>query len=523
MSSRLVSAVAAALVTVLALLTVVVVTSVDAAAVACLPPGVAVIGTVPPDLQLDSAQAADATAVVRAVVSRRLPSRAAVVALAAALQESGLRNLASQAVPESLTYPHDAVAAGDADSVGLFQQRAGWGTVAQRMDVGYAAGAFLDRLARVDGWPALPVTDAAQAVQVSATPDAYARWQTEATRIVNGLLGRPDQPGDGQAGVADAPGLLAEGEGLLLQLADHLPATYLGGAVVTTAARGRTTPSGIADLQSRSVDLPGSLLVTLGGSDAPTSAAAATAEVNAVLSLAGDRRSTYWLTTPTNRELTAALRAAAAAHAQLQLVDVATAVQARPDWMAAGRYTAAGLTGISTMVLTALGADIAGDPTRTADLGGDGCSDGLGGYSTVPVADCTFTLAHPPPRSCADAIRWALAQEDGPAQWHRRCLNFVARAYGLAHSGVGAPYTARQFWLESHSQHPGDLNPPAGALVFWDGGLAGHVALSAGDRQVISTDIGGAGTVSEVPLDQITSAWHDPYLGWTDPEFAVSA
>ncbi len=51
-----------------------------------------------------------------------------VSAIAAALVESDLHNLASEAVPESKNYPNDGVAPGDYDSVNLFQQRASvWG------------------------------------------------------------------------------------------------------------------------------------------------------------------------------------------------------------------------------------------------------------------------------------------------------------------------------------------------------------------------------------------------------------
>ena len=84
-----------------------------------------------------------------------------MAALAAAFQESGLHNLSH----------------GDRDSLGLFQQRPsqGWGTPSQIMDPGYAAGAFYHRLAQVTGWQTTSVTDAAQQVQRSAAPDAYAQ------------------------------------------------------------------------------------------------------------------------------------------------------------------------------------------------------------------------------------------------------------------------------------------------------------------------------------------------------------
>jgi hypothetical protein len=63
-----------------------------------------------------------------------------VVAMATALQESGLRNLANPRIAESLRFPHQGEGTGF-DSLGVFQQRSsqGWGTVAQLMDPSYAA------------------------------------------------------------------------------------------------------------------------------------------------------------------------------------------------------------------------------------------------------------------------------------------------------------------------------------------------------------------------------------------------
>jgi len=97
-----------------------------------------------------------------------LAQQAAVVAIATALQESGLNNL-----------DH-----GDRDSVGLFQQRASWGSKAERMDPATAADKFYAHLKKVAGWPVLPVTQAAQAVQISAYPNAYAKHENDARTIV---------------------------------------------------------------------------------------------------------------------------------------------------------------------------------------------------------------------------------------------------------------------------------------------------------------------------------------------------
>jgi hypothetical protein len=97
------------------------------------------------------------------------------VALATALQESKLRNL---------DY-------GDRDSLGLFQQRPsqGWGTAAQVQDPVHAARAFYTHLRRIPGWQALPVTVAAQRVQHSGAPSAYAQWEPAARQLARVLTG----------------------------------------------------------------------------------------------------------------------------------------------------------------------------------------------------------------------------------------------------------------------------------------------------------------------------------------------
>ena len=111
------------------------------------------------------------------------------MAVATGLQESNLHNVASNAVPDSLKYPHEGVSV-NLDSVGLFQQRPsqGWGTVAQLMDPRYATGAFYDRLVKVAGWQNLSVTDAAQAVQRSAFPGAYQKHEDTARQAVAALM-----------------------------------------------------------------------------------------------------------------------------------------------------------------------------------------------------------------------------------------------------------------------------------------------------------------------------------------------
>ncbi|OMH28990.1 hypothetical protein BKD30_01260 [Tersicoccus phoenicis] len=131
-------------------------------------------GSVTYRLQPD--QAANAALISGITVRRNLLPRAASIAVATALQESKLRNI---------TY-------GDRDSIGLFQQRPsqGWGTAEQIMDPGYATNAFYNHLAAIPGYERLPITEAAQRVQLSAYPDAYARHEPVARSFASALTGQ---------------------------------------------------------------------------------------------------------------------------------------------------------------------------------------------------------------------------------------------------------------------------------------------------------------------------------------------
>jgi cell wall-associated NlpC family hydrolase len=130
-----------------------------------------------------------------------VPRDAWIVAIMMALQESGLRVLANSNVPASFQFPHDGVGS-DHDSLGTAQQRpvAGWGSVAQLMDPDYSARAFYGGpsgpnhgsprgLLEIPGWQYMDKGQAAQAVQVSAFPELYARWDSEAAAIVDSLEG----------------------------------------------------------------------------------------------------------------------------------------------------------------------------------------------------------------------------------------------------------------------------------------------------------------------------------------------
>jgi hypothetical protein len=128
----------------------------------------------------------NAVAIVEVGRRMELPRRAFVVAIAAALQESDLRVLANPAVPGSMMRPNQGVGH-DHDSVGLFQQRPSWGSVDQLMDPGESARRFYANLVGIRGWERLRVTVAAQRVQRSAFPGAYAKHQARAEQIVDAI------------------------------------------------------------------------------------------------------------------------------------------------------------------------------------------------------------------------------------------------------------------------------------------------------------------------------------------------
>ncbi|MDI5903600.1 MULTISPECIES: heavy metal transporter [Streptomyces] len=128
-----------------------------------------------PSYEFTPEQAVNAATITAVGTGRGLPERAVAIALATALQESGLRNIQH----------------GDRDSLGLFQQRPsqGWGTPREILDPTYAAGEFYKHLVKVRGYQDLPLTVAAQRVQRSGYPEAYAKHEPDATLLAAALTG----------------------------------------------------------------------------------------------------------------------------------------------------------------------------------------------------------------------------------------------------------------------------------------------------------------------------------------------
>ncbi|HLS39706.1 MAG TPA: hypothetical protein VK038_02970 [Ornithinicoccus sp.] len=125
--------------------------------------------------ELTPEQAANAATIAGVALQRGLDPHAVTIALATAIQESKLRNL---------TY-------GDADSLGLFQQRPsqGWGSAEEVRDPVYASRAFYDALVEVPDWQDGRLTEVAQAVQRSAYPEAYADHEDEGRTMAAALTG----------------------------------------------------------------------------------------------------------------------------------------------------------------------------------------------------------------------------------------------------------------------------------------------------------------------------------------------
>lgn len=125
----------------------------------------------------DAEQMANAQTIIRIGREVGASQRDIAIALATAMQESSLRNL-----------DH-----GDRDSLGLFQQRPsmGWGSREQVTDVEYATRTFFQGkpgnpgLFSVKNRDQLSITQAAQKVQRSGFPDAYAKWEDQAFTLLD--------------------------------------------------------------------------------------------------------------------------------------------------------------------------------------------------------------------------------------------------------------------------------------------------------------------------------------------------
>ncbi|WP_307807692.1 hypothetical protein [Nocardioides xinjiangensis] len=198
-------------------------------------------------VEIDLEQAENASLITAVSIQRGMPARAASIALATAYQESKLYNI---------DY-------GDRDSVGLFQQRPsqGWGTVGQLMDPVYATNAFYDALEKVEGYESMEITVAAQEVQRSAFPDAYADHEQDGRAIASALTGNSprafwcDVPGDADEASddLDESGLVPRAAAVRRDLEARFGTLSLGGFEPGGVSSGHM--EGSAHYEGRAIDV----------------------------------------------------------------------------------------------------------------------------------------------------------------------------------------------------------------------------------------------------------------------------
>lgn len=172
-------------------------------------------------------QTANAALISAIAVDRGLPPRAASIALATAYQESQLQNISH----------------GDRDSLGLFQQRPsqGWGTREQVLDPIHATNAFYDALVKLDGYQSMSVNDAAQKVQRSGFPEAYAAHEPEGRIFASALTGHS---GANLVCDLDAADGVASPEPLRAELGRQFPRRTQAGSITSAlASAGSAAPA----------------------------------------------------------------------------------------------------------------------------------------------------------------------------------------------------------------------------------------------------------------------------------------
>lgn len=109
------------------------------------------------------------------------------------------------------------------------------------------------------------------------------------------------------------------------------------------------------------------------------------------------------------------------------------------------------------------------------------------------------------------AVAWFTARI-GSTAYQGYCEKAAENSYGK--TAIYA--SAKANWNDAVARgaaHRGDLNPPRGALVFWD--LAapyGHVGVARGDRTFLATSVNGKIGSARLP-------YFSNYLGWAWPNF----
>ncbi|WP_197094046.1 hypothetical protein [Nonomuraea sp. SBT364] len=173
--------------------------------------------------------------VVQAAHDRGLGRRAAVIAVTTIIVETSVQNISEEV---------------DHDSLGLFQQRASWGSRSQRLNPTWATNAFLNKMIREypnNSWKNARIGDVCQTVQVSAYPDRYQEQAGDAQIMVDAIWPHVSGP-EGRVSVY---GVLAGGQ-LTYTALDGASGRRTHGAVVSEATLG-FTPKAMATLNFNTI------------------------------------------------------------------------------------------------------------------------------------------------------------------------------------------------------------------------------------------------------------------------------
>ena len=389
-----------------------------------------------------------------------------------AMGESGLR---------VLDYGDDA----GPDSRGLFQQRdnGAWGSLADRMDPYRSATNFFKALARIGNRDSLEPTIAAHKVQGNADPFYYRPFWGPAQQVVQAL-----------AGISPAPAPTAP-TGQSPYSLGNVPAHTVLVANTLGQRFGIKTVGGYRDGDTDPVGHTAGLALDFMINDIANGRAV------------GDRLARY----------------ARAHHAELGVQYVVWRQHiwniARDDegWRAMPDRGNPTDNHMDHVHVSLTGQPGTGDP---AALPADVCSPGSD--LSADQVDKLMPAGRTNPRPASQAIAWGRALigasvlPDGTIQ-SGHCLRFVTLAFGY---GGGYEY-AYMVWdgAPAAIRHPGDFNPPPGAVVVWSnagglGGGAGHIGISIGGGQMLST------SDTTVRIMSIRNNGYVPdgnYLGWLPP------
>ena len=510
------AAVAALLVTVVAVVVAVITAVAGSAAASCTQVGSITAAPLGPGGRPDwwntDGHGADrdhnAGIIIAVVRARQLPDRAAVIALATAVQESKLINLPG----------------GDQDSEGFFQQRVMYYGPTIPTDPVLSTRAFLGPQGSVPGldpsigglldvpnWQQLPLTVAAQSVQRSGYPDAYAQWEPLATELVQSTAGSAaSAPSSASSSAAPAlaavpaagtsssydlgavqpqTAAVANAVGLMFHIKD------IGGYRSDGDAQDHAT--GLAlDFMVYDDHATGQALADYLQAHAPELGVSYVIWAQHIWNVT--RASEGWRLMPDRGSPTANHMD----HVHLSLTGTGPIPTNLPAPGSGAAAAAAACT--------------------TADAGLPGVT-GLPSDPTSPFKDGTpdpTPLPRPNPRTVAQAIAWMQTQQQtGTTGWHNRCLASVGLAYGWNATGVEYAIDAYTT-LPAQYRHDGDRNPPVGSLLFWTtSGRAGHVAIYVGGGMIATTDIPTDNKIGIVPATAPETQWGGTYVGWTPPYF----